>query len=327
MVNIFGDRGSGSRGVRGETGPVGPPGPFGPPGPSGSPGRIGEQGKQGERGLSGLQELCIWLPAFILQTFRNTESCCYFFPKDGSGFKKSEHDIVKMVSHSSNPALLDNRIDATAIKACTGTIPISNDRLALQFDREMLYKGAGVKLAYAGHAWVCLCATFRVRAGYDQWIVSSPPAKGNIQFRAVTATMSTIRVWGKDHRDGPPFVHVSYPKGSWVTVFIEWNNIGDRLGSVDINNGQTQKTFTCEELDASKVSSDIMIGGNMSGEAIVQGMVGDLAAVEIYAGDKESKLPDYLKQLIIQDQMVMPQNDDDEPSVKKKKKNQSDCCI
>ena len=322
MVNIFGGRGKTS-GVKGERGPIGPSGK------EGSAGSQGEQGEKGERGSSGLEDLCIWLPTFILQAFRNIESCCYFFPKDGSGFKKSGNDIVRLISHSSSPALLDKQVDATAIKACTNTKSISNDRLALQFDRNMLYKSEGVKLAYAGHAWVCLCITFRVRSAYDQWIVSSPPATGNKQFRAVTATTSSIRVWGKDHGDGPPFVHVSYPKGSWVTVFVEWNNIGDRLGSVDINNGQTHTTFTCEKLDASKVSNDVMIGANMIGETIEQGMNGDLAALEIYASDKDSKLPDYLKNIIMRDQMMTAEavTENEEPPVKKKKKNQSDSSI
>ena len=35
--------------------------------------------------------------------------------------------------------------------------------------------------------------------------------------------------------------------------------------------------------------------GKLSGHAVVQGMKGDLAALEIYAGDTETKLPDYLK--------------------------------
>ena len=58
----------------------------------------------------------------------------------------------------------------------------------------------------------------------------------------------------------------------------------------------------------------------MSDGSIVQGMHGNLAALEIYAGTGQSKLSDSLKQLIIQDQMVMSQNYD-EPLAKKKKKN------
>ena len=64
----------------------------------------------------------------------------------------------------------------------------------------------------------------------------------------------------------------------------------------------------------------------MTGEYINEGMDGDLAVLEIYASTGQSKLPDYLKQLIINDQMVMTQNDD-QPPVKKKKKNQSNCCV
>ena len=58
--------------------------------------------------------------------------------------------------------------------------------------------------------------------------------------------------------------------------------------------------------------------------AIVQGIVGDLVALEIYAGDGETKFPEYLKKLIIHDQMVIAQ-DNYEPPVKKSKKDQSGC--
>ena len=94
---------------------------------------------------------------------------------------------------------------------------------------------------------------------------------------------------------------------------------GERLGSININNGQSIATFTCNKLDATEVNNDLMIGAKMSGESIQQGMDGDLAALEIYAGTGQSKLPDYLKQLIIKDQIVMTQNND-EPLVKRKKK-------
>ena len=191
----------------------------------------------------------------------------------------------------------------------------------------MLYKAEEVKLSHPGHAWVCLCVTFRVKSNYDQWIVSSPPYKGNIQFRALTATRSRIRVWGRqtDEDQDLPFLPIKYPLGSWVTVLIEWSNIGERLGSININNGQSVTTFTCDKLDATEVNNDLMIGANISWESILQGMDGDLAALEIYAGTGQSKLPDYLKQLIIQDQMVISQHydDDETPVKKKKKKNQS----
>ena len=187
-----------------------------------------------------------------------------------------------------------------------------------------MYKAEGVKLAPPGNTWVSLCVTFRVRARYDQWIVSSPPAPGNAQFRAITASTSTIRVWGKDHTSGGrPFVQVNYPKGTWVTAFIEWSNVGDRAGSVNINNGEIVTSFTCEKLDATKVSNDARIGSNMAGAEIVQGMCGDFAAMEIYAS--ETRIPDYLKKLIIQDQIITREYD--EPPAKKIKMSQSDCVV
>ena len=318
MVDVFGGSVYGLRSKKGPPGVDGSVGPMGPPGPK------GVKGKKGDTGQSGIEELCTWLPAFILQEFRKAESCSYFFPKDGSGFNKSGDVINKLISHATNPTLLDHSVDAVAIQGCKGTIPIPNrkDRLALQFDGKMLYKTEGVKLTDSEHAWVYLCVTFRAQTNYDEWVVSSYPHKGNNQLRALTATKSRIRVWDRhvDDDQNLPFLSIKYPQGSWLTVLIEWSNIGERLGSININNGQSLAAFTCAKLDSTKANNDVIIGANMSGGSIVQGMHGNLAALEIYAGTGQSKLPDSLKQLIIQDQMVMSQNYD-EPLAKKKKKN------
>ena len=134
------------------------------------------------------------------------------------------------------------------------------------------------------------------------------------------------KVTKRDYENGgPPFIHVSYPKGSWVTILIEWSNIGDRVGSININNGQSLTNFTCEKLDATKVNDDVLIGGKLTGHYITQAMHGDLAALEIYASTEHSKLPDYLKKVIIRDQMVVVVGNDEAP-VKRKKIRQSESC-
>ena len=107
MVNIFG-----KDVIRGKEGPRGPSGIDGSAGPIGPPGPTGQKGEKGDAGSSGIDELCTWLPTFILQEFRKTESCSYFFPKDGSGFNKKGDVINKLISHSTNPALLDHQVDA-----------------------------------------------------------------------------------------------------------------------------------------------------------------------------------------------------------------------
>ena len=94
-------------------------------------------------------------------------------------------------------------------------------------------------------------------------------------------------------------------------------NIDDRVGSININNGQPLTNFTCEKLDATKVNDDVLIGVKLTGHYITQAMHGDLAALEIYASTEQSKLPDYLKKVIIRGQMVVLSND--EPPVKRKR--------
>ena len=321
MVNVFGDNDgvSGLRGARGPVGPVGPEGEEGPRGP---------RGEKGDMGPSGLEELCKWLPDFTLRELQKTESCCYFFPRDGSGYEKSGSVIEKMLSHSTHPALLDHSVDAVAVekKGCNNTIPISHDRFALRFEGDMLYRGTGIQLVNPNHAWVCLCVTFQVTAQYDQWIVSTGPSGGD-SVRAVTATPSKIRVWGCDDDEGPPFVEISYPKSSWVTIMVEWSNRGDRIGSVNVNNGQSLTEFTCKELDPTKVINDIVIGARcFSTDAFeaTMHMQGDFAALEVYASkDEKSRLPNCMKNSIIQNQMVSTTTNTvdhvNKPPIKRKK--------
>ena len=86
-------------------------------------------------------------------------------------------------------------------------------------------------------------------------------------------------------------------------------------------------------MDPAKVHNDVLIGGRLNGQYISQAMHGDLAALEIYASAEHSKLPDYMKNLIIHDQMVIVESNDDsdnndnEPPVKRKKINQSESCL
>ena len=84
-------------------------------------------------------------------------------------------------------------------------------------------------------------------------------------------------------------------------------------------------TFTCEKLDPTKVNDDVLIGGKLDGWYITQAMHGDLAALEIYASTEQSKLPDYMKNLMIHDQMVVVEGND-EPPIKRKKISQSESC-
>ena len=144
-----------------------------------------------------------------------------------------------------------------------------------------------------GPSFNCLCVTFR-------FIVSNW-TRHSKQFRGISASQDSIRVWGADNGGLP--IQIPYPEGSWVTVFVEWSNKGKRVGSVNINNKQSVTKFNCQILDDLQ-TANIWIGAKENGE---QSMHGALAALEIYGGERiieESKLPKELKNLIIRDQMV-----------------------
>ena len=302
MVNIFG-----KEVMRGKVGARGPPGLDGSIGPAGEKGEQGETGKTGERGAigpSGLHDLCKWLPDFTLQEFRKTESCSYYFPVDGSGFKKEEGKIMKFISHSTNPRYLEDPVDAASIEPCLHTTTLPRGGLAIEFEKNMAYRANGVKLARSDSTWVALCVTFRVKdAAADQWIVSTPLVDDG-QYRALSATSSRLRVWGRQTDDNQdlPFVSIKYPQGSWLTILIQWTNVGKRIGCVDVNNTTSSIHFNCEEQE--QVSNDMLIGGRLFQENLEMGMRGDFAALDLYTGEGDDMLPDYLKELIINNQKV-----------------------
>ena len=127
--------------------------------------------------------------------------------------------IVRLISHSTNPRYLKHSVDATSIEPClnTSTLPDGNNqRLAIKFEMGMAYKANGAKLACSDSTrWISLCLTFRVKdAVVDEWIVSSPQPDDDKQFRAVSATKSRIRVWGRKMDDDQdfPFLQVKYPQ-------------------------------------------------------------------------------------------------------------------
>ena len=276
--------------------------------------RRGKRGPAGEPGPSGIHDLCKWLPDFILQEFRKTESCSYHFPVDGSGFKREKGKIVKLISHSTNPRYLKHSVDATSIEPCLNTINLppdgNNQRLAIKFERSMAYKADGVKLACSDSTrWISLCLTFRVKdAVGDEWIVSSSQPDDDKQFRGVSATKSRIRVWGREFDDDNqdlPFLPIKYPQGSWVTILIQWSNAGKRIGCVDVNSTASSVHFICEKLDDPKrVSNDMVIGGRLFYKKLEMGMKGELAALDMCTGDGDEMLPNYLKELIINNQKV-----------------------
>ena len=150
MVNIFGDRGSGSRGVRGEAGPPGPPGkrgaegsvgPIGPKGdrgvqgpsgPVGLQGIVGRRGKRGEQGISGVADLCRLMPYTVLKNLRENDEVACFLITDLSKDVLREGDKIKtLISRNVK------RYNLTAVKP-SKSLKKLDDRYALVFDHSLI---------------------------------------------------------------------------------------------------------------------------------------------------------------------------------------------
>ena len=166
--------------------------------------------------------------------------------------------------------------------------------------RNSLYKSQYGDLSEPGAHFVSLCVTFKLYTkGTDQFIVSNY-SKFMPQFRAVSATDSAIRIWGTEDS----FIQVDYAGSSWVTVFVEWSNVGRRKGYARIRSEagtDTKLYFTCQKLKDMQVAN-IWIGAkNKSGE---NSLVGEISALEIYEGLGKESLPQGIRDIMISDQLM-----------------------
>ena len=313
MVNIFGGRGK-MEGVKGERGPIGPVGKEGPAGSK------GEQGERGTPGRSGVEDICRWMPSLALNEFRKSEACCLLLadPKKDLLIDKREN-IVKWFSKSKS------KHDAVALRASKHVRHISEKQNALIFNNSLYLVEDVILSLYEPHSYVCVCVTYQIDGESDQVIISNyDDGDPDEPFRAISASSKEIRIWGTKTRSSYiPIEHV-VGKNEWTTLLVEWSNINDNRGMF-ILNGKENGVFTGQDVDPFMVAS-FTIGGRYGDSP--QSLKGAIGSLEIYIGKETPKhddgVPDALKKLIIQNQMVIAQ-DNYEPPVKKSKKDQSGC--
>ena len=88
-------------------------------------------------------------------------------------------------------------------------------------------------------------------------------------------------------------------------MFVEWSNVGRRKGYARVRAGATDSKFTfpCEKLDDLQFR-DMWIGAKtVKGE---KALYGELAALEVYRGSGKANLPQGIRDMIIQDQLMFP---------------------
>ena len=297
MINIFGDRESGSRGARGAPGPAGPPGPRGLKGAKGDPGKSG--------GGGGIDDMCRWVPDIVIRQFEEHETCCFKITDVSKDLHKGAGGAyVTWISRSAS------KKNAVADYPSKHVLHISKEQNALVFDKSLYYVD-GIVVTPLAPSYVYMCVTFQVEGEHDQTIVSNyDPANPHTPFREISASNKEIRIW--DAKTDSSYVPIEHKtkKNEWTTVFVEWS---DHDGSYYVNGKEIVGVFTCKGVGFQ--STGINIGGRYDGSHSLKGAISSL---EIYVvGKSHGGVPDALKNLIISRQLIS--NGNEEPLSKKKK--------
>ena len=169
-----------------------------------------------------------------------------------------------------------------------------------------------------------MCVTFRLQGDHEQTILTNYDPANPTQFNEISATNTEIYIWRqKDAKS--THVIVRHMCRDWSTLFIEWFSTEKQIyGNYIINDDEkTKGTFTFDQTGVH--TSGIFVGRRANNTKFLTGAI---SGIEMYyTRRKEKELPNHLKQLIIQNQMVVTKKPhisrrlirNDEPSKKKNK--------
>ena len=147
-----------------------------------------------------------------------------------------------------------------------------------------------------------MCVTFRLQGDPEQTILTNYDPANPTQFNEISATDTEIYIWGQKYAK---FTHViiRHMCRDWTTLFAErFITEKQMYGNYIINGDEKIKgTFTFDH--SSVHTSDIFAESRVNN---TQFLTGAIRRIEMYyTRRKEKKLPYPLKQLIIQNQMVV----------------------
>ncbi len=307
MVNIFGDRGKGNQGLRGVPGPVGPTGAR------------GSKGSKGDTGRGGIDDACRWMPQLVLEQYQKNETCCFTLADPKKDLLKGPGGVyTTWISHTNvkKNAVADDHPSKHVIY-------ISKPHNALAFDKSLYWVDDVVISWKVPQSYTCICVTFQIEGEDDQFIVSDySSGSPDSTFRGISASNKEIRIWGAKNHDKSylPIPHKT-KRTEWTTLLVEWSNINRNEGSYILNNKKELGTFICTDIGGGSISA-VAIGAK--DEMLSQSLKGAISALEIYVArqTRENGIPDALKYLIINSQLIETKpHENEEPPAKKKKRN------
>ena len=274
MVDVFGGSVYGLRGKRG------------PPGPKGCPGSI--------------DDMCKWLPKTMLKSYQeNEESGCYFITDLKKDILKNRNgEIIEWVSRSDTKINLKGKVPTKDI------VKLPNDKgYALSFHKTHYRAGLKTFMTLKGYGFLCI--TFRTKIDKEQILLSNfDDDNPDNPFNQILASKSSLFIVGfvDEKKIKIPIMHDC---SKWTTFFVDWvveytDGHGCITGTYMIDgNKKLVGTF---KFTRSFVSGDFIDVGSEPND--VRSFTGDIRALEIYTPFYGKIIPQSLKELVIQNQLI-----------------------
>ena len=277
---------SGADGRQGETGEPGPTGEKGKQGTEGGPGEKGEIGTKGDPGIKGGPgprgakgergkdsfDVKTWFPNQMLQWFRNSEACSFYFETEADGLiRNGSGTVIGLKNHS-------GKNNAVSVKKFERLVKLPLGGYALEFSSS-LYRVQEVDIAYAKPSIAALCVSFKMMS-YPverQYMISS-----NKKQRGLTVEANKLQIWGAVEEP----IEILYELGKWNTFFVQYSNISDKKGFFIFDGKRGE--FTTKECTLDP--GEVYIGGKATQDFFFKGAI---AILEVYFRDLEGRVDNY----------------------------------
>ena len=292
-IDIFGR--SNSRGGGGKRGPRGPVGPRGPP------------------GIGSIENIVRWFPKMVTTETRYNEFCCLKISDPNRDLLIEKTAIKRWNSSTSKSNNFAKSLENFFSKKYS---LVNGGIYALNLNGENAYRIRDVELfPYQKNQWVWTCITFRLLNGDGEQYLFSNYAESTKEFRGVSVTEKSIKIWGSDEKPNH-FVNILTRDSlvnKWCTVFVFWSDVDVRKGNyiVLVQDGgeRIQGQFLCQQFSSVFQQDFIDMFGIYDVEKshkIIHGFHGDVAFFELYIqkNAKEATYPDNLRELVIQSQSI-----------------------
>ena len=295
-IDIFGR--SNSRGGGGKRGPRGPVGPRGP------------------AGDGSIENIVRWFPKMVTTETRYNEFCCLKIsdPNTDLFIEKNTHAIKRWNSSTSKSNNFAESLENFFSKKYS--LVNGDDIYALNLNGGNAYRIREVEIfPYQKNQWVWSCITFRLLNGDGEQYLFSNYAESTKEFRGVSVTEKSIKIWGSDEEPNP-FVNILTRDSlinKWCTVFVCWSDVDVRKGNYIVlvqDGGERIKgQFICQQYSSPFQQDFVDLFGIHDVEKshkIMHGFHGDVAFFELYIqkNAKEATYPDNLIELVIQSQNI-----------------------